>query len=132
MICSACHTVYAPSEKELGKVDTLAGLCEKCGSRPHFMPFAQAYVEGAGAALLVILALLLIFMSGSLRAAVVLAVCVIGACIAMLLFARQSTVVRYANERDRKAATWPHRLLGLALGVGTPAAIYITIQTTRL
>ena len=132
MICSACHTVYAPSEKELGKVDTLAGLCEKCGSRPHFMPFALAYVEGAAAVLFTILFVLLIFMSGSVRAAVVLSASVALACVAMLLYARQSTVVRYANERDRKAATWPHRLLGFAFGIGTPLLVFIAIQTTRL
>ena len=59
MICNGCQTVYAPSEKELGKVDTLAGLCEKCGTSPHFMPFALAYIEGAGIALVTILVLLL-------------------------------------------------------------------------
>lgn len=132
MICSACHTVYAPSEKELGKVSTLAGLCEKCGSRPHFMPFATAYTEGACAALATILFVLLIYLSGTVRAAVVLAVCVLAACLAMWLYARRSTVVRYANERDRNAATWPHRLLGFAFGVATPLVVFIMIQTTAL
>jgi hypothetical protein len=130
LICSGCQTVYAPSEKELGKVDSLAGLCEKCGTSPHFMPFAMAYIEGAGTALVTILVLLMVFMSGTLRAAAVLAGSVIFACLAMWTYARQSAIVRCANERDKRAATWPHRLLGLVFGVATSIATHVIIQTT--
>ena len=132
MICSACHTVYAPSERELGKVETLAGLCERCGSKPHFMPFALAYIEGAFAALVTIEFIMLAFMSVTIRAALVLAGAVLIAAAGMYGFARQSLVVRYANDRERRAATWPHRLLGMAFGIGTTLAIFIIIQTTGL
>ena len=132
MICSACHTVYAPSDRELGKVDTLAGLCERCGTKPHFMPFAVAYIEGAFAALVTIEFVMLVFMSVTPRAALVLAGAVAGAAAAMYLYARQSLVVRYANDRERRAATWPHRLLGMSFGVATSLAAFIIIQTTGL
>jgi len=132
LICSACHTVYAPSDRELGKVDTLAGLCERCGTKPHFMPFAVAYIEGAFAALVTIEFVMLVFMSVTPRAALVLAGAVAGAAAAMYLYARQSLVVRYANDRERRAATWPHRLLGMSFGVATSLAAFIIIQTTGL
>lgn len=132
MICSACHTVYAPSERELGKVDSLAGLCERCGSKPHFMPFAIAYVEGAFAALVTIEFIMLVFMSVTPRAALVLAGTTTFAAAAMYIFARQSQVVRYVNDRERRAATWLHRLLGMAFGIATTLAAFIVIQTTGL
>ena len=132
MICSACQTVYAPSERELGNVDSLAGLCERCGSKPHFMPFAIAYVEGAFAALVTIEFIMLLFMSVTPRAALVLAGTVVFAAAAMYIFARQSLIVRYANDRERRAATWPHRLLGMAFGIATTLASFIVIQTTGL
>lgn len=132
MICSACHTVYAPSERELGKVDSLAGLCERCGSKPHFMPFAIAYVEGAFAALVTIEFIMLVFMSVTPRAALVLAGTVAFAATAMVIFARQSLVVRYTTDRERRAATWLHRLLGMVFGIATTLAAFIVIQTTGL
>lgn len=132
MICSACHTVYAPSERELGNVDSLAGLCERCGSKPHFMPFAIAYVEGAFAALVTIEFIMLVFMSVTPRAALVLAGTITFAAAAMYIFARQSLVVRYATDRERRAATWLHRLLGMAFGIASTLAAFIVIQTTGL
>jgi hypothetical protein len=132
LICSACHTVYAPSRRELGKVDSLAGLCERCGSRPHFMPFAIAYLEGAFSALVTIEFVMLVFMSVTARAALVLAGVVLGAGAAMYVYARQSHIVRYANAREQRAATWPHRLLGMAFGIATALAAFIAIQTTGL
>ena len=119
MICSACHTVYSPSEKELGKVETLAGLCDKCGRKPHFLPFAIAFIEAAVVSLISIEFVIFVFLSGSAQAALALAGAVIFICIAIYLYARQSTIVRYANEREKKAATWPHRLFGMVFGTGT-------------
>jgi hypothetical protein len=124
--------VYAPSDRELGKVDTLAGLCERCGSKPHFMPFAVAFAEGAFAALVTIEFIMLVFMSVTVRAATVLAGTVFGACAAMYLYARQSSIVRYASDRERRAATWPHRLLGMTFGIASSLATFIIIQTTGL
>ena len=132
MICSACHTVYAPSDRELGKVDSLAGLCERCGSKPHFMPFAVAYIEGAFAALATIEFIMLVFMSVTPRAALVLAGSVLAAGAGMYLYARQSFVVRYTSDRERSAATWPHRLLGMMFGIATSLVTFIVIQTTGL
>jgi hypothetical protein len=132
LICSACHTVYAPSERELGKVDSLAGLCERCGSKPHFLPFAIAYVEGAFAALVTIEFIMLVFMSVTPRAALVLAGIIAFAAAAIYIFARQSLVVRYTTDRERRSATWLHRLLGMAFGIATTLAAFIVIQTTGL
>ena len=132
MICSSCHTVYAPSDKELGKVDTLAGLCEKCGAGPHFLPFAMAYVEGAIVALITIEFVMLVFLAASAKSAIVLAGSVLGACLAMYLYARRSATVRYANEREKKAATWPHRLLGLGFGLATSTATFFIILSSSL
>lgn len=132
MICSSCHTVYAPSEKELGKVDTLAGLCEKCGAGPHFLPFALAYVEGAVVALITIEFIMLVFLAASARAAIVLGGSVLAACLAMYIFARRSAVVRYANERERNAATWPHRLLGLGFGLATATGAFFIVLSSSL
>ena len=132
MICSACHTVYPASEQELGKVDSLAGLCEKCGSKPHFMPFAVAYTEAAVSGLLGIEFVMLAWLSGSIHAALWVAGCVLAACAAMLLYARRSSVVRYANEREKRADTWPHRLLGLAFGLATVAAVFAIILSTGI
>ena len=132
MICSSCHTVYAPSEKELGKVETLAGLCEKCGRKPHFLPFAFLFIEAAVVSLISIEFVIFVFLSGTAKAALVLAGSVISICLAIYLYARQSTIVRYANERERKTATWPHRLLGMIFGAGTALAAFIIIRTTAL
>jgi predicted lysophospholipase L1 biosynthesis ABC-type transport system permease subunit len=96
------------------------------------MPFAMAYMEGAAIALVTILVLLMVFMSGTPRAAAILAGSVFIACLAMWIYARQSAIVRYANEREKRAATWPHRLLGLVFGVATSVATHIIIQTTSL
>lgn len=132
MICSSCNTVYAPSEKELGKVDSLAGLCDSCGVKPHFLPFALAYFEGAVVGLITIEFIMLVFLSASARAAGVLGGVVLGACLAMYIFARRSVVVRYANEREKKAATWPHRVLGLVFGLGTATATFFIILSSSL
>ena len=88
----------------------------------------MAYIEGAGTALVTILVLLMVFMSGT--PAALLAGSVIFACLAMWTYARQSAIVRYANEREKRAATWPHRLLGLFFGVATSIATHVIIQTT--
>lgn len=132
MICTSCHTVYAPSAKELGKVETLAGLCRKCGRKPHFLPFAFAFIEAAVVSLISIEFVIFVFLSGTPRAALVLAMSVLFICLAIYLYARQSTIVRYANERDRRAATWPHRLFGMIFGTGTALAAFIIIRTTAL
>lgn len=132
MICSSCHTVYAPSEKELGKVDTLAGLCEKCGARPHFLPFAYAYIEGALVMLVTIEFIMLVFLSASARAALIFGIVVIAACLLMYIYARRSTIVRYANEREKRSATWPHRLFGMAFGVASAGAVFSIILATNL
>ena len=132
MICSSCHTVYAPSDKELGKVDTLAGLCEKCSAGPHFLTFALASLEGAVVALITIEFIMLVFLSASARAATILGGSVLGACLAMYLYARRSAVVRYANQREKNAATWPHRLLGLGFGLATATATFFIILSSSL
>ena len=132
MICSSCHTVYAPSDKELGKVDTLAGLCEKCGKRPHFLPFATAYIEGAGVSLVTIAFIMLVFLSSSVRAAAIFGGIVLGSCLLMYVYARRSTVVRYANEREQRSATWPHRLFGIIFGLATPGVVFSIILATDL
>lgn len=132
MICSACHTVYAPSDKELGKVDSLAGLCEKCGARPHFLPFAYAYIEGAAVALVTIEFIMLVFLSATGTAAAVFGATVVAACLLMYVYARRSTVVRYANEREKRYATWPHRLLGMLFGVATAGAAFSIIVASNL
>lgn len=132
MICSSCHTVYAPNEKELGKVDTLAGLCAKCGKKPHFLPFAFAFIEAAVVSLISIEFVIFVFLSGTAKAALVLAGSVILICVAIYLYARQSTIVRYRNEQERKSATWPHRLLGMLFGTGTALAAFIIVRTTAL
>ena len=132
MICSSCHTVYAPSEKELGKVDTLAGLCEKCGARPHFLPFATAYIEGAGVGLVTIAFIMLVFLSSSVQAAAIFGGTVLAACLVMYVYARRSTVVRYANEREKRLATWPHRLLGMIFGLATAGAVFSIILASDL
>lgn len=132
MICTSCHTVYSPSEKELGKVDTLAGLCEKCGAGPHFLPFATAFVEGAVVALITIEFVMLVFLAASIQAAVILGGSVLTACLAMYLYARRSATVRYANEREKKAATWPHRVLGLGFGLATTTATFFIVLSSSL
>ena len=96
------------------------------------MPFAIAYVEGAFAALVTIEFIMLVFMSVTARAAFVLAGAVVLAAAAMVIVAHQSLVVRYANDRERRAATWLHRLLGMAFGIATTLASFIVIQTTGL
>lgn len=132
MICSACHTVYAPTEKELGKVESLAGLCEKCGAKPHFLPFAHAYIEGAVVGLVSITFIMLVFLSSSVRAASIFIGTVAAACLLMYVYARRSTVVRYANERDKRSATWPHRLLGMVFGLATAGASFSIILASNL
>ncbi len=132
MICSACHTVYAPTEKELGKVESLAGLCEKCGAKPHFLPFAHAYIEGAVVGLVSITFIMLVFLSASVRAASIFIGTVAAACLLMYVYARRSTVVRYANERDKRSATWLHRLLGMVFGLATAGASFSIILASNL
>ena len=113
-----CHTVYAPSEKELGKVDTLAGLCESAALDLIFLPFATAYIEGAGVGLVTIAFVMLVFLSSSVQAAAIFGGTVLASCLVMYVYARRSTVVRYANEREKRSATWPHRLLGMVFRAG--------------
>ena len=132
MICTSCNSVYAPSDKELGRVTTLAGLCEKCGTKPHFLPFAFAYIEGATGGLVLLAFVLFIFLSGSAKAIGVLTVSVMVACVAMYAYARKSSIVRYMSERERKDDTWLHRVLGVVFGLGTSAAVFVIILTTGL
>lgn len=113
-------------------MDTLAGLCEKCGAGPHFLPFATAYVEGAIVALITIEFVMLVFLGASAKAAVVLGGSVLGACLAMYVYARRSAPVRYANEREKRAATWPHRLFGLGFGLATSTATFFIILSSSL
>ena len=113
-------------------MDTLAGLCEKCGARPHFLPFAFAYIEGAAVGLVTIVFVMLVFLSATGRAAAVFGGVVLAACVAMYGYARRSTIVRYANEREKRSATWPHRLLGMTFGLATAGAAFSIILATNL
>ena len=72
------------------------------------------------------------FLSTTGKAALVLAVAVLLVCAAIYLYARKSTIVRFANEPDRSAATWPHRVFGMLFGMGTAIVAFIIVRTTAL
>lgn len=123
MICTSCETIYSPTEDELGKVDTLAGFCDKCGTEPRLKRFAVAFNEGAIAGVLAIEFLFLLVIISSWLKGLVPPLVVALICFAVYKFASRSEPIRYENKKHRLKATLIHRIvggvLGFAVGLGT-------------
>jgi len=131
MICSSCNTVYSPTPEQLGKVETLAGYCDKCGTEPRLKRFAVAFNEGAIAGVLAIELILILVILGRWYAGVIPPVAVAVVCFSVYSFSNRSEPVRYEDKEHRNSETRGQRVMGWILGftVGLGAMLgFISMQ----
>lgn len=117
MICTSCKTIYSPAEEELGKVDSLAGLCEKCGTEPRFKRFAIAFAEAAIGSVLAIEALALLWLTRGWPLGLAPPLIVAIMCFVVYLIANQSQEKRHKSIKQRQKATRGQRIVGGAVGL---------------
>ena len=130
MICTSCSTTYSPSPEELGQVETLEGLCDRCGTEPRLKRFAISFIEGAIAGVVAIEFLLLLALLDGWRGALIPPIVVAIVCIAVYFFANRTEPVRYRTKKERKQQTKGQRLagwlIGAALGFSTLIGFVVT------
>ena len=123
MICSSCNAVYRPATEELGRVESISGFCNTCGTEPRLKRFAVAFTGGAVAGVLTLEFLLLLFLIGGATAILIPPLVVAVICLLVYGFASRSEPVRYRDVEHRRKETVGHRVggwwLGYAVGVGT-------------
>ncbi len=131
MLCSSCQSAYSPTPEQLGHVDSLEGLCDRCGTEPRLRRFALAFIEGAVAGVIALELLLLLLLFGGWQAALIPPIVVAAICIAIYSLASRSEPVRYADEEHRRKATTVHRaggrILGFAVGLGA-ILVFLSVQ----
>jgi len=131
VICSSCNSIFAASSDQLGVTETLAGLCETCGTEPRLARLARSFNEGAIAGAISIELFLLLLFLDDWRRALLLPLIVAIICVAIYVFAQKSEPIRYDSEEHRKTTTKWHRIFGWAAGFAFGiAALLLFAQVT--
>ncbi len=123
MICADCKTVYRPTADQLGTVESLAGLCDDCGTEPRFKPFGIAFqyaaLSGILAPGLAMLAMLVVDWQRALIPVLLVGVVVF----AVRVACGYTRPVRYESSAQRSDRTFEMRVaggvLGFVVGIGT-------------
>ena len=116
MICSACQTTYRPGSDQLGRVDSLLGLCDSCGTEPRAKAFGAAFLVGVVSGALAIEFLLLILLAKGIYAAVL--PLVLAALLGLVVYVAtlRSKPVYDETEEERKKRTRSEEFAGHMTG----------------